>query len=212
MPTPIITGLQARSRVCAHLLHLTSLQQRRHFSPVLPIGVVISLLAIAWPAVAQEAVQGQEPLEPIVVSPPKPQTTTSPGGEPRGTPKRAKSSTRNTSAKPAPLPTSSPATVPTPLNSNVVAASSNLVGLTVFQTPASVQVVDQQTMREQGYRTTPETLAGAAGVLAVDVAGAPAGFSMRGFSFGEVTVLYNGIWIGPQSITSRVLDTANLEQ
>jgi iron complex outermembrane recepter protein len=101
---------------------------------------------------------------------------------------------------------------PTPLNSNVVAGSSNLLGLTVFQTPASVQVVNQQTMREQGYRTTPETAAGAVGVLAVDVAGAPAGFSMRGFSFGEVTVLYNGIWIGPQSITSRVMDTANLEQ
>jgi iron complex outermembrane receptor protein len=67
-------------------------------------------------------------------------------------------------------------------------------------------------MRDRGYRTTPETVQGAVGVLAVDVAGAPAGFSMRGFSFGEVTVLYNGIWIGPQSITSRVLDTANLAQ
>src|SRR3974390_2196975 len=30
---------------------------------------------------------------------------------------------------------------PTPLNSNVVASSSNLLGLPVFQTPASVQVV-----------------------------------------------------------------------
>ena len=109
-------------------------------------------------------------------------------------------------------PGPNPGGSPTPLNSSAVAGSASLLGLTVFQTPASVQVVSQQTMREQGYRTTPETAAGAVGVLAVDVAGAPAGFSMRGFSFGEVTTLYNGVWIGPQSITSRVMDTANLEQ
>ncbi len=30
--------------------------------------------------------------------------------------------------------------------------------------------------------------------------------------FGEVNVLYNGISIGPQSITSRWMDTANLAQ
>ena len=35
---------------------------------------------------------------------------------------------------------------------------------------------------------------------------------MRGFSFGDVTTLYNGIWIGTASITSRVMETANLEQ
>jgi len=164
------------------------------------------------PVAAQDAAQGQKPLEPVVVSPPKSQTAARPGGDPHGVPKRARRTARSTSAKPAPLPTSSPTNVPTPLNSNVVATSSNLLGLTVFQTPATVEVVNQQTMREQGYRTTPETVAGAVGVLAVDVAGAPAGFSMRGFSFGEVTVLYNSIWIGPQSITSHVLDTANLEQ
>jgi len=49
-------------------------------------------------------------------------------------------------------------------------------------------------------------------VLSVDAAGAPAGFSMRGFSFGEVNVLYNGISTGPQSITSRTMDTAGLAQ
>src|ERR1700760_942899 len=35
---------------------------------------------------------------------------------------------------------------------------------------------------------------------------------MRGFTFSEVTVLYNGIWIGPQGLTSRMMDTANLQQ
>src|SRR5262249_59678147 len=99
-----------------------------------------------------------------------------------------------------------------PLNTGVVAGIASRLGLTVFETPASVEVVDQRTMREQGYRTTAETANGAVGVISVDAAGAPAGFSMRGFSFSEVNVLYNGIWIGPQSITSRWLDTANLAQ
>jgi iron complex outermembrane recepter protein len=212
MPTSIITGLQARSHACIHLFHLNSLFQYRRILRALHVGIVIPLLAMTRPAGAQDVVHGQKPLEPVVVSPPKPQTATPAGGDQHGVPKRARRTARNTSAKPVPLPTSSPTNAPTPLNSNVVATSSNLLGLTVFQTPASVQVVSQQTMREQGYRTTPETVAGAVGVLAVDVAGAPAGFSTRGFSFGEVTALYNGIWIGPQSITSRVLDTANLEQ
>ena len=124
-----------------------------------------------------------------------------------------------TGGRPAPVPPPvSPQDTQTgtgprsPLNTGVVAESASRLGLTVFETPATIEVVDQQTMREQGYRTTAETVNGAVGVTSVDAAGAPAGFSMRGFSFSEVNVLYNGIWIGPQSITSRWLDTANLQQ
>ena len=98
----------------------------------------------------------------------------------------------------------------TPLNA--VATSATRLGLPVIETPASVDIVTRQTMQDQGYRTTTDTAQGAVGVLAGDAAGAPAGFSMRGFSFSEVNVTYNGIWIGPQSITSRWMDTANLAQ
>ena len=70
----------------------------------------------------------------------------------------------------------------TPLNTNVIAASATRLGLTIFQTPASVEVVSQRTMQEQGYRTTTDTALGAVGVLSGDSAGAPANFSMRGFS------------------------------
>ena len=69
-----------------------------------------------------------------------------------------------------------------------------------------------QTIQDQGYRTTADTARGAVGVLSVDSAGAPANFSMRGFSFGEVNKLYNGIWTGPSDITSRWMGTANLDQ
>jgi iron complex outermembrane receptor protein len=35
---------------------------------------------------------------------------------------------------------------------------------------------------------------------------------MRGFSFGEINTLYNGIWTGPSDITARWMGTANLDQ
>ncbi|MBU6462010.1 MAG: TonB-dependent receptor [Bradyrhizobium sp.] len=78
--------------------------------------------------------------------------------------------------------------------------------------PASVDVVDRQTMQEQGYRTTTETAQGAVGVLAGDSAGAPANFSMRGFTGPAINTLYNGIWIGPSDITNRIMDTSSLDR
>jgi iron complex outermembrane receptor protein len=67
-------------------------------------------------------------------------------------------------------------------------------------------------MTEQGYRTTTEAAQGAVGVLAGDAGGAPAGYSMRGFDFSQVNILYNDINIGPQSFTSRVMDTFVLDR
>jgi iron complex outermembrane receptor protein len=116
-----------------------------------------------------------------------------------------------TEAVPTP-PGGASVVVPTPLNGNLVATSASLLGLPVHEMPASVNIVTQQQMREQGYRTTTETAIGAVGVLAADLGGAPAIFSMRGFKGNEVTVLYNGIWIGPGDITSRIMETANLDQ
>jgi iron complex outermembrane receptor protein len=97
----------------------------------------------------------------------------------------------------------------TPLNA--VAPSSTRLGLPVIETPASVDVVTKQTIEDQGYRTTTDVAQGAVGVLAGDSAGAPANFSMRGFSGPQINTLYNGIWTGPSDITSRWMDTGNLD-
>ncbi|WP_245286874.1 TonB-dependent receptor [Bradyrhizobium sp. Tv2a-2] len=156
--------------------------------------------------------QTSQPLNPVIVAPPPPKSNvTRRGPETRGAPKRVQRTARQVPPKPVPVPV--PATpAPTPLNSNVVAGSASHLGLTAYQMPASVEVVSQPQMQEQGYRTTTETAQGAVGVLSGDAGGAPAGFSMRGFTGSQVNVLYNGIWIGPQAITSRVMDTANLQQ
>jgi iron complex outermembrane recepter protein len=179
----------------AHQFHLTS----RWSLVSLPLALLVASPIAAEPAQPNEGTQ----LPRVVVTSPPPS-----GRSKAGRPKRA------TTVRPQPAPetpvTAAPAT--TPLNTGAVAGSASRLGLPVLQTPASVEVVSQQTMQEQGYRTTTETAQGAVGVLSGDAAGAPAGFQMRGFSFGEVNVLYNGISTGPQSITSRWMDTAALQQ
>jgi iron complex outermembrane recepter protein len=174
--------------------------------------------------------QGQGPLPQIHVSgqrPTPPRRARPPGAHEAArsarTPQRLGAPpTRSTTGAPGAASSSSaggasgaasgPGTPATPLNGNAVASSASRLGLTVRQTPATVEVLDKQTIQDRGYRTTSEVGQGAVGVLDLDSAGAPAGFSMRGFTFGQVNVLYNGIWVGPQDITSRWMDTANLDQ
>jgi iron complex outermembrane receptor protein len=101
--------------------------------------------------------------------------------------------------------------VQTPLNTGVVAESASRLGLSVREVPATVEVVSRQTMQEQGYRTVSDVAQGAVGVTSGDNPAEPSAFSMRGFTNSQINVLYNGIKIGPQNMTSRIMDTANLE-
>lgn len=121
--------------------------------------------------------------------------------------------TRATTTTAAPGPSEAAPQAPrTPLDSNVVAGSASRLGLTAHEMPASVDIIDHQTMQEQGYRTTTETAQGAVGVLSGDSAGAPANFSMRGFTGSAINTLYNGIWIGPSDISNRIMDTSGLDR
>jgi iron complex outermembrane receptor protein len=113
---------------------------------------------------------------------------------------------------PEPPETAGPAAPATPLNTNTVATSASRLGLTAREIPATVEVIDQQTIRELGLRTTTEAAEGAVGVTAGDAPGAPANFSMRGFSGTQINTLYNGIKIGPSEMTSRIMDTGNLDR
>jgi iron complex outermembrane receptor protein len=100
----------------------------------------------------------------------------------------------------------------TPLNTNAPAESATRLGLPVREIPATVEVIDDHTMRSRGYRTVSEAIQGAVGVTAGDFPAEPSAFSMRGFSSSQINTLYNGIRTGPQNMTSRVMDTGNLER
>jgi iron complex outermembrane recepter protein len=212
---PNICALHVPSRGCAPAADATLSTRRRLSCSALPSSLILLLLAgLQAPASAQTATQSGQPqgtLDPVVVSPGKPKATPRYGDNSPAPRKRAKPNASKPVARPVPQPAAAQS-APTPLNGNLVAESASRLGLTVHETPATVEIVTQQQMQEQGYRTTTETAIGAVGVLSADVGGAPATFEMRGFTFGEVNVLYNGISTGPSNITSRVMDTANLER
>lgn len=92
------------------------------------------------------------------------------------------------------------------------AGSASRLGLTVRETPASIEVLFQDLPRERGARSVTEAAQFATGVTAGDFPAEPANFSMRGFANSQINTLYNGLKIGPPNMTSRVMDVANLDR
>ena len=186
-------------------------------STVIPVGM-IAFLAAAAPGLAQTAAQAEKKpdgLGPVTVTEPQ----RKPAKRTQATERRSSSPAR--AAGRAPVRTSAPNPAPgsatiqtsnTPLNSNVVTEVASRLGLTVREIPASVDVVDKQTISDRGLRTTTDIAQAAVGVTAGDSPGAPASFSMRGFTGTQINTLYNGIKIGPSEMTGRIMDTANLDR
>lgn len=90
--------------------------------------------------------------------------------------------------------------------------TSSRLGLTLREIPASIEVIGQQTIQERGFRTISEAIQSATGVTVGDSPGNPANFSMRGFTNNQIRLLYDGLLIGPASMTSRPRDTWNLDR
>lgn len=171
---------------------------------LLASAALTSFVTIDMPAALAQ--QAREPLPPVEVSPPQSLRQAKPAASAR------RAAARRAGAAPAaPKPVVPNAGAPTPLNSNAVAESASRLGLTVREMPATVEVISAETMREQGYRTVSDVARGAVGVTAGDNPAEPSAFSMRGFTNSQINTLYNGIKIGPQNMTSRIADTANLE-
>lgn len=175
---------------------------------LLASAALTSFVAADLPAALAQ--QAREPLPPVEVSLAQSRKQTRPAGRDAQSARRA-AARRPAAASVAPKPAVPAAGAQTPLNSNAVAASASRLGLTVRETPATVEVISAETMREQGYRTLSEVAQGAVGVTSGDNPAEPSAFSMRGFTNSQINTLYNGIKIGPQNMTSRIADTANLE-
>ncbi len=201
-------AISARTRLTGMMLWL--------LSSATPVGLLMGLsIGTAPPVSAQTPApmaRAPDELGPIVVNEPPLRRTkpaTMRAKRAAGATVRPTIPARSVVATPSVL-TGAAATA-SPLNTNAVAPSASRLGLTVREIPATVEVIDQTTIREQGYRTTTEVAQGAVGVTAGDGPGDPSAFSMRGFTNSQVNILYNGIKIGPQNMTSRIMDTANLE-
>lgn len=99
-----------------------------------------------------------------------------------------------------------------PLNLDARHASGSRLDLSVRETPASVEVITQETLQQRGVATLEEALRGAAGVTAGGGPGSPGVASTRGFHSGFLTYLFDGSRVGVPSMTSRPQDSFHYER
>ncbi len=90
--------------------------------------------------------------------------------------------------------------------------SASRLGLSVRETPASIEILDRSQLQHRGVRSVSEAADAAVGVLAGDFPAEPSAFSMRGLANSQINTLYNGIKIGPANMTARVMDSGNLDR
>ncbi|WP_223153642.1 TonB-dependent receptor [Bradyrhizobium japonicum] len=173
-------------------------------------------MSLSSAALAQSAAQDNRSREvgPVIVSPPAPRQApaVSPGTQKQRAARRAAGRNRGAPAVAVPAAQAPSGPVQTPLNTAAVTDVGSRLGITAREMPATVEVISQRTMQDLGIRTTTDVAKAAVGVTGGDAPGAPAIFSMRGFSGDQISTLYNGIPIGPSTMTGRPMDVAGLQQ
>ncbi|PTT81068.1 TonB-dependent siderophore receptor, partial [Pelomonas sp. HMWF004] len=86
------------------------------------------------------------------------------------------------------------------------------LGLTLRETPASVELITQEQMQLRGARTLEEALRGAVGVSVGGNPGSPGMASTRGFTGGFVTYLFDGARVSTPGMSNRPQDSWNYER
>ncbi len=89
--------------------------------------------------------------------------------------------------------------------------SASRLGLTPLETPATIETIGAQTMATRGYTQVEDAVDSLPGVTSGGSPGDPTGFSMRGFTGDQVTVLRNGAYLGPANMISRPQNSFNLQ-
>jgi iron complex outermembrane receptor protein len=84
--------------------------------------------------------------------------------------------------------------------------SASHLDLGVMEMPASVTVIDRQTLDARGVRTTQEALAGIAGLTVASPPGNGNAVTWRGFSGSQISQLFNGIEVQYATIAARPVD------
>ncbi|MEH3106473.1 MAG: TonB-dependent siderophore receptor [Sphingomonas fennica] len=94
-----------------------------------------------------------------------------------------------------------------PLKLGEAAQAGSRLGLTIRETPASIEVLTQDDLQIRGLRTARETFNDVVGAIAGNVPGNPAVVSMRGFAGNTVSILQDGVRISTSTVVQR--DTNN---
>ncbi|OWK28040.1 TonB-dependent receptor [Sphingomonas dokdonensis] len=90
-----------------------------------------------------------------------------------------------------------------PLQLDAQPQAASRLGLSVRETPASVEVLTQDDLQVQGLRTARETFNQVVGAIAGNVPGNPAVVSMRGFAGNTVSILQDGVRVSTSTVVQR---------
>ena len=97
-----------------------------------------------------------------------------------------------------------------PLNTR--SETGSRLGLTLRETPATIDVLTEEQLVELGLRDTLEALNRVPGVTSANPATSPGMLSARGFSGGAVSLLYDGARPGVPAFFTRVIDSWSFER
>lgn len=98
------------------------------------------------------------------------------------------------------------------LNLDAQSKTGSRLGLSLRETPASVETLSSETMAQRGARTLEEALRGAVGISVGGNPGSPGIASTRGFTGGFVTYLFDGARISTATMSNRPQDSFNYER
>jgi iron complex outermembrane receptor protein len=90
-----------------------------------------------------------------------------------------------------------------PLKLNDQAQAGSRLGMTIRETPASIEVLTQNELQARGLRTARETFNDVVGAIAGDVPGNPAVVSLRGFAGNTVSILQDGVRVSASTVVQR---------
>mgnify|MGYP006165227995 CR=1 FL=1 len=98
------------------------------------------------------------------------------------------------------------------LSLDAESSTGSRLGLSILETPATIELIDSSVMRARGYQSVAQAVQSLPGVTSGESPAAPSTFSMRGFSRSQITVLRDGLWLGPANMVMRPQNTFNLER
>jgi len=84
------------------------------------------------------------------------------------------------------------------------------LGLSIRETPATIDRIDSAEILTRGFRTVEEATVSLPGVTSGGSPGDPSLFSMRGFIGEQITLLHNGLYLGPANMINRPGNTFNI--
>lgn len=89
---------------------------------------------------------------------------------------------------------------------DVRGATGSRLGLTPRETPSSITILDNATIRQRGADTTQQALSQAPGVIVSSQPGSAGTVCMRGFCGAQITQLFNGVSVQYDVIAARPID------